>query len=64
MDQKVYSKISRKWLDSHNNINHLKIIFSSLNDKEKYNIPNDSRFVFFNNEHYISNWSFVILFEK
>ena len=51
--QKVYSKII-KWLDD-NNINHLgKFIFSTLNDKEKYNIPNDSRLQFFNNEHYIT----------
>ena len=63
--QKVYSKII-KWLDD-NNINHLgKFIFSTLNDKEKYNIPNDSRLQFFNNEHYITliSRSCYILFEK
>jgi len=53
ISQNVYSKLI-KWLDDNNIHGNGKIIISTLNELEKYNIPKDDRFVFFNNEHYIT----------
>ena len=53
ISQNVYSKLI-KWLDDNNIHGNGKIIISTLNELEKYNIPKDGRFVFFNNEHYIT----------
>jgi hypothetical protein len=64
VDNKVFTKM-QTWLDSHN-IRHInKIIISSCDELLEKKIPNDNRFVFFNNDSYISAaGQFVIQVQK